>query len=370
MKIAFIGGRDIHSIGGIESYMNHLTRELVLMGHEPIVFCESDHNETKTENGVKLIYMKGFKSNLICKPWVGLKATIRVIIKEKGVKVVHYNAWPPSMWSWIARLVGKTTLLQGHGFEWRHSKYSSRQIIILKVMERITAWTNTNLIMVSAEQSDYFKKVYHRNTYLIPTAVDIPLNEKERDSRVQKQYDLIPKKYFLFLGRLSKEKNVDFLIWAFRNVQDYKLIIAGTNTVEPEYVDYLKKEGVSNKNVIFTGSVYGEEKDWLLRNAFCFCLPSTTEGMSIALLEAMSYKLPIIASDIVPNKAVLRNNAIFVRPENKEDLIEAYKQAMYNKDQIKDFIDINYNIVLDNYTWEKVAKRYIGYLKIIGVNCG
>jgi glycosyltransferase involved in cell wall biosynthesis len=368
MKIAFIGGRDIHTLGGIESYMTHLTRELVLMGHEPIVFCESDHNETRTENGIKLIYMKGFKSNLICKPWVGLKATIRVITKEKGVKVVHYNAWPPSMWSWMARLAGKKTLLQGHGFEWRHSKYSAFQQRILKLMERFTAWTNKNIILVSDEQREYFKKKYHRNAYTIPTAVDMPSNEQKTQSEIQEHYGLIPQKYFLFLGRLSKEKNVDYLIWAFKSVKDYKLVIAGTNMVEPEFVDYLKKEGADNSSVVFTGPVYGEGKDWLLRNAYCFCLPSTTEGMSIALLEAMSYKLPIITSDIVPNKEVVRNNAFFVRPENIEDLIEAYKQAIQNKDMMKDFVETNYNIVLVNYTWEKVAKRYVDYLSAIGVN--
>lgn len=43
MKIAFIGGRDIRKLGGIESYMYNMATELVKKGHEPIVYCESDH---------------------------------------------------------------------------------------------------------------------------------------------------------------------------------------------------------------------------------------------------------------------------------------------------------------------------------------
>lgn len=44
MKIVFIGGRDIHLIGGIESYMYNLASTLVRFGHHPIVFCESNRN--------------------------------------------------------------------------------------------------------------------------------------------------------------------------------------------------------------------------------------------------------------------------------------------------------------------------------------
>ena len=45
MKIVFIGGRGIHILGGIENYMFNLTRELAKLGHECIVWCESDHDE-------------------------------------------------------------------------------------------------------------------------------------------------------------------------------------------------------------------------------------------------------------------------------------------------------------------------------------
>ena len=92
MKIVFIGGRDIHILGGIENYMLNLTRELTRLGHECVVWCESDHREVKMLDGVKVIYHPGPKSNLICKPWCGLKATLRTLFREKNVSVIHYNA--------------------------------------------------------------------------------------------------------------------------------------------------------------------------------------------------------------------------------------------------------------------------------------
>ena len=366
MKIVFIGGRDILSLGGIESYMFNLTRELTRIGHECVVWCESDHHEVKMLDGVKVIYHPGPKSNLICKPWCGLKATIKTVFSEKGVDVVHYNAWPASLWSWIPRLFGIKSILQGHGFEWRHSKYSSKQKKILKIMEGITAWTNTNIILVSDEQTDYFKVHYRRNAHTIPTAVNMP-TVISSESDIDRKYGLEPLKFFLFLGRLSKEKNVDYLIWAFKHIKDFKLVIAGTNTVEPEYVNYLHNQGANNANVVFTGPAYGSDKDWLLRNAYCFCLPSTTEGMSIALLEAMSYRLPIIASDIIPNKEVLKDNGLYVRPENISDLINAYNEAICDPLRLREYVEHNYNIVKWHFTWDKVAKKYVEYLNSIGI---
>ena len=94
MKIVFVGGRDILSLGGIESYMFNLTRELTRIGHECVVWCESDHHEVKMLDGVKVIYHPGPKSNLICKPWCGLKATIKTVFSEKGVDVVKAEENP------------------------------------------------------------------------------------------------------------------------------------------------------------------------------------------------------------------------------------------------------------------------------------
>lgn len=94
------------------------------------------------------------------------------------------------------------------------------------------------------------------------------------------------------------------------------------------YVNYLHQLADGCTDVVFTGAVYGEEKEALLRNAYTFCIPSTIEGLSISLLEAMSYSLPIIASDINANKEVLEaDKALWVRPENEEDLIDAIEKA-------------------------------------------
>lgn len=367
MKIVFIGGRDIHILGGIENYMLNLTRELSRLGHECIVWCESDHHEVKMLDGVKVIYHPGPKSNLICKPWCGLKATLRTVFGEKKVDVIHYNAWPPSLWCWIPRLAGIPSLMEGHGLEWQRSKYSPFKQKVLKHMERFTAWLNQHLIMCSEGQVDYFRKEYGRESVCIPGAVNLPDLESPCDSNILGRYHLESQKFFLFMGRIVQDKNPDYLIKAFvaSRYEGYKLVVAGGNDAMPDYVESLHEMAKECDDIVFTGPVYGKDKEQLLRNAYCFCLPSTIEGLSIVLMEAASYKLPVIASDIEANREFLGEDAIFVRPENKEDLSKAIESAISNPVRMRSFVEINYKKILEKYTWDKVARKYEAFLERI-----
>lgn len=370
MKIVFIGGRGIHILGGIENYMLNLTRELTKLGHECIVWCESDHREVKNLDGVKVIYHPGPKSNLICKPWCGLKATLRTVFGMRGVSFIHYNAWPPSLWCWIPRMFGIPSCMEGHGLEWQRSKYSPKAQKVMKVMESFTAKLNQHLIMCSEGQVKYFKEEYGRDSVCIPGAVDLPDLDVPNDSDIMERFGLEPKRFFLFMGRLVQDKNPDYLIKAFRKAKakDYKLVIAGGNDAMPEYVEKLHKLGEGCEDVVFTGPVYGKDKAQLLKNAYCFCLPSTIEGLSIVMMEAASYKQPTIASDIDANREFLGDDAVYVRPENEEDLVNALEFAVGNPNRMQEFVSVNYQKILDKYTWDKVALKYIDYLKSIGVS--
>ena len=364
MKIVFIGGRNIHELGGIENYMYNLTQELSKLGHECVVWCESDHNEVEYINGVKVT-----KSNLICKPWCGLKATIKTLLYERHVSFIHYNAWPPSLWSWIPRVFGIPSLMEGHGLEWQRSKYSLKAQRIMKLMEAITAKTNQHLVMCSMGQVAYFKETYHKNAVCIPCAVNLPDLKLADKSNILDTYNLQKGKYFFFMGRLVQDKNPDYLIKAFKKIKNkgYKLVISGSNDVMPTYVDSLKQLAGDCKDIVFTGAVYGKDKARLLRDAYCFCLPSTIEGLSIVMIEAASYRLPIIASDIEANREFLKDDAVYVRPENVDDLINALEFVQNNSEQLRYFKEENFKKVINSFTWDKVALKYVEYLKSIGV---
>lgn len=366
MKIAFIGGRDIRTLGGIENYIFNLATHLVQLGHEPIVYCESNRNATEVVNGFKVVYHKSFGGRYLCKILLSFKSTLHALINEEGVELFHYNAWPPSVWSWIARMFGRKVLLEGHGLEWKRTKYTPIQQKIMHFMEWLTAKAHKNILVVSDEQRCYFANHYARKCVTIPTAVNLPAAD-EPQSDILSRYNTEVGKYFLYLGRLVQDKNPDFMIKAFRKaaVAGYKLIIAGSNDQQPDYVQYLQSLAEGDDNIVFTGAVYGADKATLLRYCTAFCIPSTIEGLAITLFEAMSYGRLCIASDIPSNREGLGDNGIWVPAEDVDALAEKISFVVSNYPSLTHIGEQNLQRVAQNFTWDIVAKRYVEYISTL-----
>ena len=364
MKIAFIGGRSIHNIGGIENYTLNLASHLVRQGHQCIVYCESDRRAEEEVNGIHVIHYKSVGGRVLCKILLSLRSTLNALICQKDVTYFHYNAWPPSVWSWIPFIFGRKTLLEGHGLEWKRTKYSTLGRSIMHFMEWLTAITHRNILVVSDEQKVYFKKAYHKNCVSIPTAINMP-QDNIKDTSILEKFSLQKEKYFLFLGRLVQDKNPDYLIRAFKKAEtsNWKLVIAGSNEHQKEYIDYLKGIAKDDSNIVFTGSVFGDDKETLLRYCAAFCIPSSIEGLAITLLEAMSYGKICIASDIESNREGLAQNGIWVKPENEEELTSALSMVHSKKDELKDMAENSKKRAEALFTWDKISLRYTEYLK-------
>ena len=111
--------------------------------------------------------------------------------------------------------------------------------------------------------------------------------------------------YVLFVGRLVPEKAPELLVRGFRNVPtDARLVIAGGSSFTDQYVHELEG-GARDPRVMLVGSVHGELLQELYSNAAAFVLPSKLEGLPLTLLEAASYRIPLIASDIPPHREVI-----------------------------------------------------------------
>ena len=112
-----------------------------------------------------------------------------------------------------------------------------------------------------------------------------------------------------------------------------------------------------------TGFVQGQELEELYSNCYLYCLPSDVEGMSISLLEAMSYGNRCLVSDIEENLQIVENYAWSFKKGNIKDLKEKLEQIIKDK---KDKIQKNeiQNYILKKYNWDEVSKRteklYVG----------
>jgi glycosyltransferase involved in cell wall biosynthesis len=181
---------------------------------------------------------------------------------------------------------------------------------------------------------------------------------------VKKKYSKAGTIKIAYLGRLTKTKELDTLIHAiYILVNKYSfsnchLNIAGKGPLYhslKDKVDYLTlKEFVS-----FLGEVNGVEK--YLLNSDIFVLPSSAEGISNALLEAMAIGLPCIASDIAGNRHVINNghNGLLFELNKAQDLAKAIKSLSEN-DTLCSQLGRNARLMVQkNFNIIKIADQYI-----------
>jgi len=158
-------------------------------------------------------------------------------------------------------------------------------------------------------------------------------------------------KYILGMCRFVPEKNLHHLVEAFSKIdtKGCKLVLAGDTDFEDDYSRQLKTTA-KEQGVILTGFIKGRKLHSLLTHTRCFVLPSSHEGLPIALLEAMSYKLPVIVSNIPANLEVgLNKNNYF--PVGNIDALANKLQQNINLP----YTHVNYD--MSAYNWDHIAEQ-------------
>lgn len=124
------------------------------------------------------------------------------------------------------------------------------------------------------------------------------------------------------------------------------------NTSRSLAYDYSRnlKETARKNGVVLTGFIKGKKLHSLLTNCLCYCLPSSHEGLPIALLEAMSYGVKVIVSDIPANKEVGLPESDYFPVGNIEALADRLKSVMEQPAE---------HVVYDmqKYDWETIANQ-------------
>ena len=132
-------------------------------------------------------------------------------------------------------------------------------------------------------------------------------------------------------------------------------MLAGDSDHEDRYGKYIKRLSKKHSSIVLTGFISGEELGEIFSNAGVFILPSSHEGLPIALLEALSYNIPCIASDIPSNKAVNFNEIDYVKKDDIDSLSSAMKQHI-EKQHL--FQRVNSKVFVEkNYNWKYIAEK-------------
>jgi glycosyltransferase involved in cell wall biosynthesis len=328
VNIHFLLTKDFFRGGGIETYTREVGRRLVERGHRVTVYSTRGNDTCPNEwEGMRFIWLPRVKPYWAEKTCGSVFAALRAL-REDSPDVFHLHSVVAGSMAPILRAKGVPCVLQMHGLEWQRARWGLAAKTVLKAMERASLSAANAITAVSNTQCEYFKTDYSVDCEFIPTAADI---KEYASPNLISGMGLRPHEYVLFAARLVPEKGAHHLIRAYRRLMtDRPLIIAGEAPVAGAYREQLRKLAGEDSRIRFIGRVQGRLLEELFSNAALFVQPSELEGLSIGLLEAMSYGIQCLSSDIPANREVVGDAALLFRNRDVDDLERQLTAALSN----------------------------------------
>ena len=355
MKISFLLTKDFFRGGGIETYTREVGRRLAARGHEVTVYSTRGKDQCVNEfEGMRFVWLPKVKPHWAEKCGGALVAA-RLAMREETPDIFHLHSVVAGSLAPLLRHKGAPCIVQMHGIEWLRSRWGTVAKGVLKAMERASLASADATTAVSQTQCEYFKSHYNLDCEYIPTAADI---KDFASPKLICDMGIRPRKYVLFAARLVPEKGAHYLIEAFKRLStDHQLIIAGEAPASGGYGQQLLDLAKDDKRIRFLGRIQGRLLEELFSNATLFAQPSELEGLSIGLIEGMSYGTPCLSSDIPENREVVGSAALLFRNKDVDDLERQMNWAFSNVGATARLAAQGRLRVQELFTWDRVVDQ-------------
>ena len=345
MRIAYLGTRGLPAQhGGFEYCVEKVSSALVRKGHRVTVYSKGQSTETQID-GVEIVHFPPSISNNkyiddLCQNTLStLHAWLR------GYDVYHFFGTDAVLHTILPRLRRSLSVLTVDGAEWGRK---SHPLIIRKILRLVWSWSAVFPSVLTVDNQQVIDSFSHGSGRVIHIPYGIEQYAKEGNSETP---------YILFVGRLVVEKGVDVLMKAFSSAStDMNLLIVGGVEANPTYAPWVSER--RNRRIKLLGPIYGNEYWNLLSKAHVYVHPSRLEGMSTALLNALSCKRCIIATDLPENRAVLGDAALYYPPEDWKGLAEILSDISRDSRIVAEMERRSAHRLESVPTWEEVASRY------------
>lgn len=291
--------------------------------------------------------------------------------------LLHVHAifsYPSTMAMAIARRQQIPYILTPHGLlcEWSLQQRTQKKKLYLSLIER-TNYKGSQAIHFTSQQEQ--KEVsllgFGTPSFVLPLGLFLPsLIPKAKDRLRQYLHLPTDEPVILFMSRLHEKKGLDYLIQALSKLIHHRFtfILAGSGSSEYEaQVESLLISTRLRDRTRLVGFVEGEFKNLLLQGSDLFALTSYSENFGVVILEAMVSGLPVLVTPGVAFSSVVQQEGIgFVVEQNIDSIASAIDNYLISPQNAKIIGDRARQFILENYTWDEIAKNLIKvYEKII-----
>ena len=199
----------------------------------------------------------------------------------------------------------------------------------------------------------------------VNTDIYTPLSKKEIDE-YKKEHNLYGKKVFVQVGSVCDRKNqyesLELLLPLMKENKDIVYCFAG-GIIDPEYkekIDTLaKKENISDRVIYFGELKPGTNLNKFYNMSEAMIFPSKAEGFSLVIIEAMSSGVPVI----IKNELEFKLSNECLKFKNGKDFEKIINENIFSEKKYTSLCKKVRNVVLENYSWDKISKEYLKSIK-------
>lgn len=305
-RVAWLGLRGFPGVqGGVETHAEHLCPLLAELGCEVHVITRAHHQR----HG--LPEWRGVRFHPIWAPRSrGLEALVHsmLAVLYAGLvlrpQILHIQAIGPALATPLARLLGLKVVVTHHGPDYDRQKWGRMARAALRLGERLGMRWAHRRVAISRVIRALVQQRHGVDCTVIPNGAALP--DRPTTHEALESFGLEPGRYVLIVSRLVPEKRHLDLIDAFRaaSLPGWKLAIVGAADHPDDYSREVMQRAAHTAGVVCTGFQSGQALAQLYSYAGLFVLPSSHEGLPIALLEALSHGVCPLVSDIPANVEV------------------------------------------------------------------
>ena len=370
VRVAMIGQKGYPPVhGGIERHVAELAVRLAARGCVVDIFSRPHYSDAdgptvvpglrvRRRLSIPTKHLDAISHSLLC--------TVEALARRYDL--LHFHALGPGLLAGLARLARRPAVVTVHGLDWQREKWGALARRVLRWGESASARWPRRTIVVSEALREHYRRRHDVTVDYIPNGIDPP--PPPPDPGVLAPRGVTPG-YVLFVGRLVPEKGCHVLVEAHRRLppavrRSHPLVVAGDDRFGGVYLARLRK--TDDPAIRWLGFVHGPLLEALYAHAAVVALPSTLEGLSIALLEAMARRCACVVSDIPPNREAAGDTALFVPPEDPAALSAALADLLAaDPERRREMGERAAARALERYSWERVADATAAvYRQVLG----
>jgi glycosyltransferase involved in cell wall biosynthesis len=365
--------------GGVVSAVTGLATAQAERGHrvtvlttDALTFDARNTNLYETLSGVEVIRCRNLsntiRANYNLSLPLGFRSAFRPLVHETDVVHTHELRTVENL------LIdhSKPVILSPHGtLPYQTGRGSFKQgwdrLFGRRLLQRIDA-----IAALTAQEADEAHTLWHYLDLPLPAVEIIPNGvapdfaavDFSAQPNLRARYSLGDGPVVLFLGRLHERKGLQFLIPAFARVvqaspglSGARLLIVGPDEGMLAPLRKLAQQENGADQVIFTGLLEGTDRLAAFATANVFALPAIGEGLSMAALEAMAARLPVILTPSCNLPDVETRGAGLLIPREIEPLANALKALLADPIRRKVMGIAGHAWVQESFTWPTIAAR-------------